>query len=113
MGKAPKITPPPPPPPVPDEADAAPQAQIFRDRALAAIIGFRRSFLGGPRGPGGPDWQAPEVIDPEFKQDPNAVVIRPEAPPPKWKLGGGTTDSTDVLGIDSSGGGTLPRRRGR
>lgn len=63
MGSKPKMPPPPPPPaPPPDEADAAPQAIIIAQRRGLAMNGYRKAFLSGPRGPGGPEWQAQEPV---------------------------------------------------
>jgi hypothetical protein len=50
----------PPPPVVRDEADSVDSGRLMAQRSLAAVRGFRRAFLS-PRGPGGPDWQAPET----------------------------------------------------
>ncbi len=61
-GSRPKVPPPPPPPPLAkDESDVVGVARLLAQRQAAATRGFRSAFLSGPRGPGGPTWQAPEV----------------------------------------------------
>lgn len=73
MGSRPKVPPPPPPPPAPkDEADVVDIARLMMQRQ-ARGGGLKAAFFGGPRGPGGPAWQAPEVTTPPVGYDYDAA----------------------------------------